>query len=96
MTTIPPLTDTEIRLAFAALCVESAARRLGCTYREIYRRMHRVGLINNFILSHYDVNHTESRQVITDRLLECLDNWEAHQGITAAAATPTEKGGTAC
>ena len=38
-------TETESRLAFAALCVECAAKRLGCTAREMYQRMKRIGLI---------------------------------------------------
>ena len=36
----------EIKLAFAASCVEGAARKLGVPYIEIYERMRKVDLIN--------------------------------------------------
>lgn len=35
----------EIKLAFAASCVEGAARKLGVPYIEIYERMRKVDLI---------------------------------------------------
>lgn len=76
MDKIRQLTETEVRLGFAALCIESVARRAGCTYREMHQRLHRVGLIDDFILRYYDVNHTESRQVVTDRIFECLKKRE--------------------
>lgn len=71
------LSDIEIRMGFAASCVEAAAKQVGCSYKEMYKRMKRVGLINNYILRHYDTIHTESRENITENILECLDNWEA-------------------
>ena len=40
----------EIKLAFAASCVEGTARKLGVSYIEIYNRMKKVDLINKFIL----------------------------------------------
>lgn len=40
----------EIKLAFAASCVEGTARKLGVSYIEIYDRMKKVDLINKFIL----------------------------------------------
>ncbi len=81
------LTDIEVRMGFAASCVEAAAKRVGCTYKEMYRRMKRVGLINNYIIRHYDTIHTESRENVTESVLQCLDNWEAYQGITAPKGT---------
>lgn len=43
--------------------------------------MKRVELINNYILRHYETIHTESRENITADVLECLNRWEASQGI---------------
>ena len=40
----------EIKLAFAASCVEGTARKFGVSYIEIYDRMKKVDLINKFIL----------------------------------------------
>lgn len=75
------LTEIEIRMGFAASCVEAAAKQAGCTYKEMYKRMKRVGLINDYILRHYETIHTESRENITADILECLNRWEASQGI---------------
>ena len=66
----------EIKLAFAASCVEGAARKLGVPYIEIYDRMKKVDLINKFILPHYDTLHTESREYLIEDVIECLTNWE--------------------
>ena len=66
----------EIKLAFAASCVEGAARKLGVPYIEIYDRMRKVDLINKFILPHYDTLHTESREYLIEDVIECLTNWE--------------------
>lgn len=95
------LTDTEIRLGFAASCIEGVAQRLGCSYSEMYRRMKRIKLINNYIIRHYDTIHTESRENITNSIIECLNNWEAYQGITAPKNTnlytlQQEKGSSSC
>lgn len=70
------LTRTEIELGFAASCIEGAARRLGKPYQEIVARMKRVGMIDGYILPFYDVLHTESREHVTDNIIECLNNWE--------------------
>lgn len=96
------LTDIEVRMGFAASCIEAAAKRVGCSYKEMYQRMKRVGLINNYIMRHYGTIHTESRENITDSILECLENWEAYQGITAPKGTnlyllrQKEKGNSSC
>ena len=66
----------EIKLAFAASCVEGAARKLGVPYIEIYERMRKVDLINKFILPYYDTLHTESREYLIEDIIECLTNWE--------------------
>ena len=66
----------EIKLAFAASCVEGAARKLGVPYIEVYERMKRVELIDKYILKHYDTLHTESREYLIEDVIECLNNWE--------------------
>lgn len=86
MTPIRELTDIEMRLAFASLCVESAARRIGCDYREMYQRMHRVGLIQA-IARKLDPLHTQSREYVTEDILNALHRLEAAQ---------SKEGGTPC
>lgn len=66
----------EIKLAFAASCVEGAARKFGVPYIEVYERMKKVELIDNYILKHYDTLHTESREYLIEDVIECLNNWE--------------------
>lgn len=70
------LPQEEIKLAFAASCVEGTARRLGVPYREVYDRMRKLDLINQFILPHYDTLHTESYEHLIDDVIECMTNWE--------------------
>lgn len=94
MGTIQGLSPEEVRLGFVASCIEAAAREVGCTYIEMYRRMKRVGLVDNYIMYCYDTLHTLSRKHITDDTLEALDNWERHESSTSFAATG--KGGAPC
>lgn len=69
------LSHTEVTLAFVASCIESTARRLGKSYQEVFTRMKR--MIENYILPCYDVLHIESREHVTDNMIECLTTWEA-------------------
>ncbi len=84
MVSIPQVTDTEIRMSFAASCVETAAKRLGCSYQEIYQRMKRVGLIQKY-LKRLDPLHTQSREYVTDEvvgtLLRLEDEMEKGDGV---------------
>lgn len=91
---IQELTDEEVRMGFAASCIEAAARRVGCSYLDMYRRMKRVELVNELIIRHYDTMHTMSREYITDDVLEALGNWERRESSTSFAATG--KGGPVC
>lgn len=71
----------EIRNIFASSCVEAAAKKLGCSTGEMYRRMKRVGLVAGFILPGYDVLHTQSREHVTEDVLGALQIWEKKLGI---------------
>ena len=68
-------TETESRLAFAALCVECAAKRLGCTAREMYQRMIQQ------IAHQLDPLHTQSREYVTQDIVKAVQRLEAQQGI---------------
>lgn len=63
-------------MAFVATCIEATARLLGTTYKEVYQRMKRVGLIENYIIPHYETLHSESRENIAAGMVECLNRWE--------------------
>ncbi len=67
---------TQVILAFVATCIESTARVLNTTYLEVYSRMKRVGMIERYIIPHYESLHTESRENIANGMIECLNQWE--------------------
>lgn len=66
-------------MIFASSCVESAARVLGISAKEMYKRMKRVDLINGYILKHYEAIHSESREQVTEEIVSSLQNWEKHK-----------------
>lgn len=63
-------------MAFVATCVETTARFLNTDYKEIFDRMERVGMIDNYIIPNYEPLHSESREILAERLVECLKTWE--------------------
>lgn len=69
--------NQENRMIFVSSCVESAARQRNISTTEMYGRMKRVGLIDDFILKCYDGLHTQSREHVTEYVLGALDIWEA-------------------
>lgn len=79
MSNLIELSHTEIVLAFAAFCIESTARRLGKSYMEVYERMKKVRMIDDFIIPCYDALHTQSRERITDDMIEYLNNKETQK-----------------
>ncbi|MDE5848929.1 MAG: DUF3791 domain-containing protein [Muribaculaceae bacterium] len=66
----------EIIMAFVASCIESVADGLGVGYREIFERMDKVGMIDEYIYPCYETLHSESRENLTQSLIETLDRWE--------------------
>lgn len=73
----------ELRNIFTSSCIEAAARNVGCSTGEMYRRMKRVGFIHGFILPGYEVLHTQSREHVTEDVLGALQIWETKLGIEA-------------
>ena len=73
------LTRGEVELGFAASCVEAASRRLCCPYQEIVARMKSIGMIENFILPFYEQLHSESRENVTDTIVEYLKTHDTGQ-----------------
>ena len=66
----------ETRLAFASLCVEATATKAGATYKAMFDRMKRVGLIQEYV-KRLDPVHTQSRDYVTDEILRTLERLEA-------------------
>lgn len=66
-------------MGFVASCIEDVANRLDVDYSVIYKRMDDVGMIDKYIIPFYGTLHTESRENLTDSLIESLQRWEAQQ-----------------
>lgn len=72
------ISKEQIVMAFVATCIETTARFLNVDYKEVFQRMERVGMIDNYIIPNYEPLHSESREVLAERLIECLNNWESN------------------
>ncbi|MBP5424026.1 MAG: DUF3791 domain-containing protein [Paludibacteraceae bacterium] len=66
----------ESKMIFASSCIESVAKKLNISSSEVYIRMKKVGLVENFILKCYDALHTQSREHVTEDVLGALLLWE--------------------
>ena len=62
----------QLRNIFASSCIEAAARKLGCSTGELYRRMKAVNLFSDLIYPCYDTMHTQSREHVTEDVLTSL------------------------
>jgi hypothetical protein len=76
MKNVVEIPKTQVVMAFVATCIETTARWLGTSYKDVYQRMKRVNLIEQYILPHYETLHTESRENLAEDLVECMKNWE--------------------
>ena len=70
------LSKDQIVMGFVASCVEDVANRLGEDYLAVYKRMDNVGMIDKYLIPFYNTLHTESRENLTDSLIESLNRWE--------------------
>lgn len=77
MEQVRSISKEQVTMAFVATCIETTARYLNADYREVFERMERIGMIDDYILPNYEPLHSESREVLAERLVECLTNWEA-------------------
>ena len=66
----------ENRNIFAASCIESVAAALHQPATDVYQRMKRVNLIDEYILPCYEVLHSESRENVTKDIIQTLELWE--------------------
>ena len=71
------LNQVQIRLAFVATCIEATARTLGQSYQEVYARLKRLDVIENYIYPHYNVLHTESRENVVQDIIGLMNEWDA-------------------
>jgi len=79
MESIVEISRTQVIMAFVSTCIEATARLLNTSYKEVYQRMKRVGLIERYIIPNYETLHSESRENIAEGMAECLKEWEGRQ-----------------
>ncbi len=72
-------TDNDMyrRIHFAVMAIESGARKLGISGKEMHDRLSKQGLIKNRLIKRYDQLHTQSLDWVADDISETLLNWEA-------------------
>jgi hypothetical protein len=76
MENIIEIPKTQVVMAFVATCIEATARLLNVSYKDVYQRMKKVGIIEDYIIPHYEALHSESRENLAEGIVECLNNWE--------------------
>lgn len=59
-------------LTFTTYCVGNLADALHLSAAEVYGRLRRSGILDDYILRCYDVLHTFPRQYIVDDLIDCM------------------------
>lgn len=64
------------RITFAILAVEMAAKRLGVSPAEVYKRLEKAGLIRPLLYDSYDTLHTQSSGYVGDFVADALLNHE--------------------
>ena len=71
--------DNELyrRIHFAVMAIESGARKLGISGREMHDRLRNQNLIHNRLIKRYEDLHTQSLDWVADDISETLLNWEA-------------------
>ena len=69
--------DTYRRIHFAVMAIESGARKLGISGKEMHDRLQKQGLIKRRLIGKYELLHTQSLDWVAEDICETLINWEA-------------------
>ena len=56
------------KVEFAVFCIENVAIKLSCDSSELYKKLKDSGILYDYIVSSYNVLHTQSKEYIV-----CLD-----------------------
>lgn len=70
-------TPTYRKIHFAVMAIESGARKLNISGREMEQRLQKQDLISRRLIGHYDLLHTQSLDYVADDIAETLINWES-------------------
>ena len=61
------------KISFAIFCIENTARSLGISGTKMYDELEKNGLIDDYILAHYDALHTQSKEYIVNDIKRALE-----------------------
>lgn len=73
---MPYPSEEQLKMTFAASCIDSVAKVEHSTSEDVFFRMKRAGLIGGYVLKYYDTLHTESRDHVTQELVRMLKERE--------------------
>ena len=64
------------RIHFAVMAIEGSAKKLNIPGNRMFNRLKKQNLINDRLLKHYELLHTQSLNWVIDDTIETLKNWE--------------------
>ncbi|MCQ2281222.1 MAG: DUF3791 domain-containing protein [Bacteroidales bacterium] len=69
--------DTYRKIHFAVMAIESGAKKLNISGREMEQRLQKQDLIRGRLIGQYELLHTQSLEYVADDIVETLINWES-------------------
>lgn len=69
--------ETYRKIHFAVMAIESGAKRLNISGREMEQRLQKQDLIRRRLIGQYELLHTQSLEYVADDIAETLINWES-------------------
>lgn len=73
----PTIESTYRKIHFAVMAIESGAKKLNISGREMEQRLQKQDLIRRRLIGHYDLLHTQSLEYVANDIAETLINWES-------------------
>lgn len=70
------LDEMELKMGFLAQCVEKLAEAENQNYVEVFERLEKADMTENYILRHYNALHSESIENLIDTLVKLLHQRE--------------------
>ena len=68
--------ETYRRIHFAVMAIESGARKLGISGKEMHDRLQKKGLIHCRLIKRYEELHTQRLDWVAEDISETQENWE--------------------
>lgn len=65
------------KIHFAVMAIESGAKKLNISGREMEQRLLKQDLIRHRLIGQYELLHTQSLEYVADDIAETLINWES-------------------